>query len=276
VEVFFNPKNADDPRYDGDLGRSLAFRLPDGSDDRLTVQEGLQKGILPNKLAGHYLVLIVEFYEAAGIKAENIRLRVLSEEDRAFYSTAAFDLEVKLSWGWVELVACNYRGSYDLGGHARVSGSTFTVLDGDEKVLPHVFELSLGIDRSIFAIIESSMTGEGDRRVMALKPYLSPTQVCVFPLVNKDGLPEKAMGLYADLRESFEAFYDDSGAIGRRYARADEGAVPACVTLDYDTLKDGTVTLRDRDTRQQQRVSVAELKSQLTDVTAYPPIGKKA
>ncbi|MDE1858883.1 MAG: glycine--tRNA ligase, partial [Thaumarchaeota archaeon] len=141
--------------------------------------------------------------------------------------------------------------------------------------LPHVFELSLGVDRSIFAVIESSMRGEGERRVMALKPYLSPTQVCVFPLVNKDGLQEKARELYLELRESFDAFYDDSGAIGRRYARADEAGVPACVTLDYDTLKDGTVTLRDRDTREQQRVSASELKARLAAATAYPPIRRR-
>lgn len=272
VEVFFNPKKADDPRFDPALPKALNFRLPDGADVTMSATEAISKGHVPSKLAGHYLVSIVEFYEAAGIRPENIRLRILSEEDRAFYSRAAFDLEIKLSWGWVELVACNYRGDYDLGGHARVSGTNFTVDDEGEKVLPHVFELSLGIDRSVFAVIESSMAGEGDRRVMALRPYLSPTQVCVFPLVNKDGLQEKARELHEDLREAFEAFYDDSGGIGRRYARADEGAVPACVTLDYDTLKDGTVTLRDRDTREQKRVTVPDLKARLSEITALPPI----
>jgi glycyl-tRNA synthetase len=276
VEVFFNPKKADDPRFDGDLPRVMAFRLPDGTDASHSVEQAIQKGIVPSKIAGHCLVLIVEFYEAAGIPPENIRLRVLSEEDRAFYSKAAFDLEIKLSFGWVELVACNYRGDYDLGGHARVSGSNFTVDDDNEKVLPHVFELSLGVDRSIFAVIESSMRGEGERRVMALKPYLSPTQVCVFPLVNKDGLREKARELYLQLRESFDAFYDDSGAIGRRYARADEAGVPACLTVDYDTLKDGTVTLRDRDTREQARVNALEVASRLASITRYPPITKAA
>ncbi|MDG6990195.1 MAG: glycine--tRNA ligase [Nitrososphaerota archaeon] len=275
VEVFFNPKKADGERFDWALSRALNFTLPDGTEFRGPVSEAMQRGVVPSKLAGHYLALITEFYEAAGIPPENIRLRVLSEEDRAFYSKAAFDLEVKLSWGWVELVACNYRGDYDLGGHARVSGGNFTVDDEGEKVLPHVFELSLGVDRSIFAVIESSMRGEGERRVMALKPYLSPTQVCVFPLVNKDGLQEKARELYLELRESFDAFYDDSGAIGRRYARADEAGVPACVTLDYDTLKDGTVTLRDRDTREQQRVGASELRARLAAATAYPPIRRR-
>lgn len=275
VEGFFNPKRADDPRYDWALSKELNFRLPDGADAKVTVAEAIEKGVVPSKVAGHYLAMITEFYEAAGILAENIRLRVLSEEDRAFYSRAAFDLEIRLSWGWVELVACNYRGDYDLGGHARVSGSNFMVDDDNEKVLPHVFELSLGIDRSIFAVIESSMRGEGERRVMALRPYLSPTQACVFPLVNKDGLQEKAKELYAELRESFDVFYDDSGAIGRRYARADEAGVPACITLDYETLKDGTVTLRDRDTREQKRVGGASVRATLAELTAYPPIRRR-
>ena len=274
VEVFFNPKKADDARFDWAATKQLNFRLPDGADSKSTVAEAIQRGVVPSKLAGHYLALITEFYEAAGIPPDSIRLRVLSDEDKAFYSRAAFDLEVKLSWGWVELVACNYRGDYDLGGHERVSGTNFTVDDEGEKVLPHVFELSLGLDRSIFAIIESSMRGEGDRRVMALKPYLSPTQVCIFPLVNKDGLQEKARELFAELRESFDAFYDESGGIGKRYARADEAGVPVCVTVDYDTLKDGTVTLRDRDTREQQRVSVSDLKARLAALTAPPSIAR--
>ncbi|MDE1854197.1 MAG: glycine--tRNA ligase [Thaumarchaeota archaeon] len=275
VEVFFNPKKADDPRYDGAQGKVLAFRLADGTDSQLSVASAIEKGVVPSKLAGHYLAMIQEFYESAGIPPESIRFRVLSDEDRAFYSKAAFDLEVKLSWGWVELVACNYRGDYDLGGHARVSGSNFTVDDDGEKVLPHVFELSLGIDRSVFAVIEKSLKGEGDRRVMALKPYLAPVQVCVFPLVNKDGLQEGAKALADELRDTLDVFYDDSGGIGRRYARADEAGVPFCVTLDYDTLKDRTVTLRNRDTREQQRVPMAELAAKISALTLYPTIRKK-
>jgi glycyl-tRNA synthetase len=274
VEVFFNPKKADDARFDWALSKQLNFRLPDGTDLKGTVGRGIEMGVVPSKLAGHYLALIEEFYEAAGVPPESIRLRALSEEERAFYSRAAFDLEVKLSWGWVELVACNYRGDHDLSGHARVSGSNFTVDDDGEKVLPHVFELSMGVDRSIFAVIESSMRGEGERRVMALKPYLSPTQVCVFPLVNKDGLQERAREIFLELRESFDAFYDDSGGIGRRYARADEAGVPACVTVDYDTLKDGTVTVRDRDTREQTRVGVADLPARLAATVKYPPLSR--
>ena len=110
--------------------------------------------------------------------------------------------------------------------------------------------------------------------MMALPPYLAPIQAAVFPLVNKDGLREAAEKLYGELRESVDAFYDDSGAIGRRYARADEVGVPACVTLDYDTLKDNTVTVRDRDTRNQERVAVSNLPARLASLVSYPTIRK--
>ena len=272
VEVFFNPKKADDERYGWAGAKALQFRLPDGRDVRQTVAEAIAGGVLPHRLAGHYLALMEEFYVAAGVPPEAIRFRVLSDEDRAFYSKAAYDLEIKEELGWVEHVACNYRGDYDLGGHARVSGSNFTVDDEGEKVLPHVFELSMGVDRSIFTIMDLSLKGEGERRVLSLRPYLAPIQAAVFPLVNKDGLQEKAREVFLALREVVDAFYDESGAIGRRYARADEAGVPACVTVDYDTLKDGTVTVRDRDTRAQERVPVGDLGTRLGSLVKYPTI----
>lgn len=275
VEVFFNPKKTDDPRFGQAQAETFSFRYPDGTDARLNLAEAVSKGVVPSRLIAHYLALIAGFYEAAGILGDNLRFRILSAEERAFYSQAAFDLEVKLSIGWVELVACNYRGDYDLGRHAKVSGSDFRVDDGGERVLPHVFELSMGVDRSVYAVIESSMRGEGGRRAMALKPYLSPIQAGVFPLVNKDGLQEAARAVFADLQESFDVFYDESGSIGRRYARADEAGVPACITLDYDTLKDRTVTVRDRDTRQQERVPIADLGARLSALTRFPRLQKK-
>jgi glycyl-tRNA synthetase len=270
VEVFFNPKKADDERYSWAGSKMLSFRLPDGRDVKTTVADAMANGIVPNRLAGHYLALMEEFYVAAGVPPEDIRFRVLSDEDRAFYSKAAYDLEVKESLGWVEHVACNYRGDYDLGGHARVSGSNFTVDDDGEKVLPHVFELSMGIDRSIFTIMDLSLKGEGERKVLGLRPYLAPVQAAVFPLMNKDGLQEKAKEVVSTLREVLDVFYDESGAIGRRYARADEVGVPACITVDYDTLKDGTVTVRDRDTRAQERVPIEDLSSRLGQLLRYP------
>jgi len=270
VEVFFNPKKTDSPRFEWANEEVLSFRTPDGKDVQMSLGKAVQKAVIPNMLIGHYLALITKFYEAAGVPRSAQRLRVLSDEDRAFYSTAAYDLEVKIASGWLELVACNYRGDHDLGGHMKASGTDFTVEDGGEKVLPHVFELSLGVDRTTYVVVELSLTGEGERRTLSLKPYLAPVQACVFPLVNKDGLQEAARSIAATLRERFDVFYDESGSIGRRYARADESGVPVCLTVDYDTLKDNTVTLRDRDTRNQERVLVSELSNRLGEITRFP------
>jgi glycyl-tRNA synthetase len=272
VEVFFNPKKTDSPRFEWAKPEVLSFHLPDGTDSKMTVSEAMAKGVVPNSLIGYYLALLLRFYESAGVSRDTLRFRILLEEERAFYSKAAFDLEVKLSLGWVELVACNYRGDYDLGRHSKVSGTDFTVDDEGEKVLPHVFELSMGVDRSVYTILELSLTGEGERKVIALKPYLAPMQACVFPLVNKDGLQEAAMAVFSDLRDSFDVFYDDSGSIGRRYARADEAGVPLCVTLDHDTLKDRTVTIRDRDTREQVRVPISGVSERIGSLTRYPAL----
>jgi glycyl-tRNA synthetase len=145
------------------------------------------------------------------------------------------------------------------------------VLDGDKDVLPNVFELSMGVDRSIYAIVEHSLTVEGERTVMRLKPYLAPIQVGVFPLVTKDGLPEVAKQIYSKIKMSFDAFYDESGSIGRRYRRMDEVGTPICVTVDYQTLQDNTVTIRDRDTMAQERVKISELEQTLHQkIYSYP------
>src|SRR5271157_3903865 len=137
VEVFFNPSRTDDPRFDELASTQLRMMMADGSEKQLSAGEAVSQGVVPNKLIGHHLALLVRFYEAAGLAGDVLRFRVLSEKDRAFYSKAAFDLEAKLSIGWVELVACNYRSDYDLGRHSKQSGTDFRVDDNGEKVLPH-------------------------------------------------------------------------------------------------------------------------------------------
>ncbi len=272
IEVFFNPKRADDPRFGATMDVEITFLLPDGAERRWSVGEAIEKGAVPSRLVGYYLGLAREFYVSAGIDPAKIRFRKLSDLDRAFYSSVAYDLEVSTSVGWLELVACNYRTDYDLKRHSETSGTDFTVDDQGEKVLPHVFELSMGVDRSLYAIIETSMKTDGERKLLSLKPYLAPQQVGVFPLVNKEGQPEEASRLQRSLLDTVDSFYDDGGSIGRRYARADEVGVPYCVTVDFDTAKDQTVTLRSRDSKAQERVKVDELRTRLSELVRYPPI----
>ncbi len=270
IEVFFNPKRTEGGKFELFIGSKLP--LYKEKEVVIGFSEARDMGLVSNKLVWYYLKMIFDFYVKAGIPEKDIRFRVLSDEDRAFYSREAFDLEVKLSIGWTELVACNYRGDYDLTRHSSVSGTDFSVDDQGEKLIPHVFELSMGVDRSIYAIIEKSMREEKGRKYLAVKPYLAPYHVGVFPLVNKDGIDLKALELSSLLSNCLDTFYDDSGSIGRRYARADEVGVPYCVTVDYDTFKDETVTIRDRDTRVQQRVKIEELSRKLEEMTRYPDI----
>jgi glycyl-tRNA synthetase len=225
------------------------------------VSEAIAAGTIPHKLIGYYLFLIQNFYEqAVGLPKGDIRLRTLSDLEKAFYSKVAFDLEVRTSVGWLELVACNYRSDYDLKRHSEVSGTDYTVDDNGKKVLPHIFELSMGVDRSLYVILEKAYRSEkdskgGERVYLSLRPEIAPIKAGIFPLVSKDGLPEEAVRIYDSLRAEYDVFYDESGSIGRRYARADEAGIPFCVTVDHDTMSKGEVTVRTRDDRSQVRVA---------------------
>ena len=273
VEVFFNPRTAEGvEKFGSKLSTSLSVLLPDGSSRRVSVAESIESGSIPNRLIGYYLALVEEFYETAGLAPEKIRFRKLSDREKAFYAEVAYDLEVKTTIGWVELVACNYRGSYDLSGHARVSRTSFEVDDAGEKLIPHIFELSMGVDRSLYVLIEDAQRVEGGRTYLALRPFLAPLQVGVFPLVSKAGIPEESRRIFLKLRERLDTFYDEGGSIGKRYARADEVGTPFCITIDFQSLKDGSVTIRSRDTKSQERVASEELERKLGELMRWPPI----
>lgn len=267
IEVFCNPKRLDeiDERKFNSV-RGVMLRIQDSSGlHEVTVDEALSKGILPNRLVAYYLALLNEFYSKTGIDMSRSRFRRLADDEKAFYASVAFDFEVNTSLGWVELVACNYRSEHDLKGHMHVSKENLEVMDGDERVLAHVFELSMGIERSIYCILEHALQDDKDRTILRLKPYLAPIQVGVLPLVNKDGLDTKAYEVYEMLKKDFDAVYDDSGTIGRRYRRLDEIGTPYAIAVDRQSMQDNTVTIRDRDTMQQVRVRIEDLKAELAE-----------
>ena len=192
------------------------------------------------------------------------RFRKLSDQEKAFYATVAYDLEVQTSTGWLELVACNYRANYDLSQHSKISKEKMEIMDPvtNEKVLPHVFELSLGIDRSIYSILENSFSEDkqNNRIYLKLKPYLAPILVGILPLVKKPEIEQIAKNIHNSLKKDFDTYYDESGSIGRRYRRLEEIGVPFAITVDYDSLIDNTVTIRYRDTMEQKRIKIKDLK----------------
>jgi len=216
-------------------------------------------------LIAYFLARVQQFYQKLGIPLESMRFRELEDTARAFYARETWDFEVETDLGWIELMACNYRTDFDLKGHSKESKQDLSVVDNfGKKVLPHVFELSAGIDRSFYVAIDLAFRNEkrGPEERIFLK---LPSQICpyvsgIFPLVKKDGLFEKAYSIFEELSsENFEVFFDEKGSIGKRYSRMDEIGVPFAITVDYDSMNDGTVTLRDRDSLEQKRVKISAL-----------------
>ena len=200
-----------------------------------------------------------------GMKKENIRLRDHSPEELVFYSKATTDIEFAFPFGWGELWGIADRTDYDLSNHIRVSKEDLTYLDPEtnERYTPYCIEPSLGADRVTLAFLcnayDEEEIADGDTRVVLhLHPALAPYKVAVLPLSKK--LSEKAQDVYEMLSKKFMCDYDETGSIGKRYRREDEIGTPYCVTIDFDTLNDNTVTIRDRDTMEQIRIKIDDLE----------------
>ena len=272
IEVFCNPTKLSKMEKFSEI-QDVTIRVQtDAEPVSMTCKEAVESGVVPNKFVAYYLGILMEFYEKTGIDITKSRFRKLGEKEKAFYAEVAFDFEVETTIGWLELVACNYRSDYDLSSHAKKSKQKFEIMDEDEKVLPHVFEISMGIDRSLYTILEHSLKDdkEHERIVLSLKPYLAPMHVGILSLVKKDGLKEKTDEIYLEIKRKCDAFLDHSGAIGRRYRRLDEIGVPFAVTVDHQTLEDETITIRKRDSMEQNRIKISELDSTIIGSIAYP------
>ena len=272
IEVFCNPKRLSELDKFSEIEDTIIRIQLDEKLVSVTCKEAVEKGIIPNKFVAYYLGILMEFYEKTGINIAKSRFRKLGEKEKAFYAEVAFDFEVETTIGWLELVACNYRSNYDLSSHSKKSKEKFEVMDQDEKILPHVFEISMGIDRSLYTILEHSIKNdkEHERIVLALQPYLSPTHVGILSLVKKDGLKEKTDEIFLKIKRKFDAFLDHSGAIGRRYRRLDEIGAPFAITIDHQTLNDNTVTIRKRDSMEQTRIDISELDKILSKSVSFP------
>ena len=272
IEIFCNPQKLDEVEGFSEIEETILCIRTDEKTVSVTCREAVESKIIPNKFVAYYLGMLSEFYEKTGIDMARSRFRRLGDKEKAFYAEVAFDFEVDTAIGWLELVACNYRSDHDLSGHAGKSREKFEVMDVDQKVLPHVFEISMGIDRSLYTILDHCLVDdrEHDRTVLSLRPYLSPIHIGVLSLVKKDGLKEETDKLYMNIKRKFDTFLDHSGAIGRRYRRLDEVGAPFALTVDHKTLEDQTVTLRHRDSMEQSRIKISEIDSVLAAMTAFP------
>lgn len=268
LQIFFNPSEINEhDNFESVSDYVLQVVL---SSER---EKGLQK-ISCSKLAEkipkfyvYHMAKVQQFYlNILKFSPDRFRLYELNESERAFYNKYHFDMEAKLSdVGWTEIGGVHYRTDHDLKGHQKVSGQNMEVLDEKtgEKFIPHVLELSFGVDRNFYTLMNFSYFYDAERNNVLLKlsPKLSPIKAAVFPIVKKPEYEQIASHVFDLLKEDWNVLYDKSGSIGRRYARNDEIGTPFCITVDEDSLKKKDVTIRDRDTKKQIRVKISELKT---------------
>jgi glycyl-tRNA synthetase len=213
----------------------------------------------------------MDWYVSLGIERDNLRVRPHGAEELSHYSSATSDIEYLYPIGWSELEGIANRGDFDLTQHAQYSGQKLEYVDTatGERYVPHVVEPAAGVGRTVLALLcdaydEDEIGGER-RTVLRLHPAVAPVKVAVLPLVNKAGMPELAREIYEGIRHRMPAEYDAGGSIGRRYRRQDEIGTPFGVTVDGQSVEDRTVTLRDRDTLEQERVAIEELGDVLAE-----------
>jgi glycyl-tRNA synthetase len=205
-----------------------------------------------------------------GLRASHLRVRAHEAQELSHYSRATSDIEYLYPIGWQELEGVANRGDYDLRQHTEASGTTLEWIGHEERYVPHVIEPAISVVRSTLAFLcdayDEEVVAERPRTVLRLHPRLAPVKVAVLPLIGKDAaLTEKARPLYEELRKAMSAEYDDAAAIGKRYRRQDEIGTPWALTIDEQTIVDGTVTLRDRDTLAQERIAIDGVKQLLVD-----------
>ncbi len=210
--------------------------------------------------------------DAIGLAADKCHVVEHKPEKLSHYSKRTFDIEFDFPFGQKELYGCAYRTDFDLSQHQKFSGKKLAYRDPqtNKEYIPHVIEPTFGVGRSILAVLTSAYEEEiledgSIRTVLHLKPVLAPVKVAVLPLMKKDGLPEKAEEVLSKVGVFGNCEYDDGGAIGKRYRRQDEIGTPVCITVDYESLEDDSVTVRDRDSMEQERVKIVELLDYLEE-----------
>jgi len=212
------------------------------------------------------------WHRSLGVRPENLRLHEHGPDELAHYAKKAVDIQYQFPFGWKELEGVHNRTDFDLGRHEEYSGKRLEYIDPgtNQRFVPYVVETAVGVDRTVLMLLcdayrEEEVEGE-TRVVLGFAPHMAPIKAAVLPLMKKDGLPEIARKIVADLRRAaIPAFYDEAGSIGRRYRRQDEAGTPWCITIDGETSADGTVTVRDRDSLEQIRIEASRVREWIRD-----------
>jgi glycyl-tRNA synthetase len=274
LQMFFDPDQISvHPKFESVADCLLRLYSVDdrksGTITEMSCRDVVKKLKLPQFYVYH-LAKIQSFYLGLlGIPAERFRFRELSAEERAFYNKIHWDIEIKLDSleSWKEVGGLHYRTDHDLSGHAKISKENLSISLNGKTFVPHVLELSFGVDRNVYALLDIAHTEDSanKRTVLRFPRVLAPYDCGVFPLLERDRLPEKTKEVEKLLKDAgIVSYYDASGSIGRRYRRLDEIGVSLAITCDHKTLEDATVTLRDRDSMKQVRVVIKDLVEKVT------------
>ncbi len=252
------------------VARQFIFRMREF--EQMEMQFFVQPGTELEWFA-HWKEARMKWHQALGFGAENYRFH--DHEKLAHYANAAADIEFRMPFGFKEVEGIHSRTNFDLSQHEKFSGKSIKYFDPqtNESYVPYVIETSIGVDRMFLSIIchayrEEQLENGETRVLLQLPPALAPVKLAVLPLVKKDGLPEKAREIIDQLRFQVNCQYDEKDTIGKRYRRQDAIGTPYCITVDYDTLKDESVTLRDRDTMEQTRVPIGQLQEIVQEKTS--------
>ena len=264
AEIFFDSEKINDITNFSDVAKYKIrlLRLGKETIEEFSAEDLVKKKIVPGKLIAYYMARTQQVWNEMGISYDKLRFREVDKDERAFYSLATFDFEVETCLGWLEIIANNYRTDYDLKGHMEHSRTNLECLTDDgKKIIPHIWEISAGVDRTMFAILDNCLKEGKEGLYFSLNPKIASFNCAILPLVNNGEILDLSKDIEKELKNSwFDVFFDPSGSIGRRYARNDEIGTPFCITIDGESVKNKDVTIRDRDTTRQIRVKISELK----------------
>ena len=242
---------------------------------RMTIETCLNTSIIKNQWQAYWLAKEIEWFTANGANPGNFRIRQHLEKEKSHYARDTWDIEYQFPFGFKELQGIADRGDFDLQQHIKHSKQDLSLFDEETKkrVVPHVVsEPSQGVDRAFLVFLFDAYQDDKQRGniVLKLHPKLAPYKAAVFPLITK--LDEHAKKVYGQIKDDFNTFYDSKGSVGRRYARADEIGIPFCITFDFDSMKDESITIRSRDTTKQIRIKIEELKTALRRLMDGEPL----
>ena len=272
IEYFIDPDKKDECPYEiEDIEikvLSADMQTKNSEPELMEIKTALKNKIIQLPWHAYWLSSSLNWFKSLGANMENFRIRQHTKDEKSHYSTDTWDLEYKFPFGWKELQGIADRGTYDLTAHQEKSKKSMEIMDdaSGKKILPMVVaEPSFGVERAFLVFMnEAYAEKEKDSVVLKLNPKLAPIKAAIFPLVKKDKtLVQIAKDIYKNLREEWNIIYDESGSVGRRYARQDEVGTPFCITVDGDSEKKKDVTIRNRDNEEQKRIKIIELKDTL-------------